>query len=190
MGETRDPRLLLALRTTRLVTELSTPPDDVSAFSPVATFTAHIAWPLLFVDSPCRIATFKAKGSTISKAPVKRARSIVPSVFYERGEGSDDDSCSRHASRVNPSHPGFHKWYRESFLTNHVGRYQIPFPASRQVYPTQIRFNPSVSAALRCFTSAVMKGMFRPEAAWNVRAEARCRASSVLSPVFWASSSA
>lgn len=46
-----------------------------------------------------------AKGSPISKAPVKRAHSIVPSVFSERGKCSDYVS-PRRAGRVTPPHPG------------------------------------------------------------------------------------
>lgn len=46
------------------------------------------------------------KGSPISKAPVKRAQHIVPSVFCKRGEVTDDVVSPCPAGRVTSSHPG------------------------------------------------------------------------------------
>ena len=52
------------------------------------------------------------KGSPISKAPVKRAQAIVPSVFSERGPCSDP-VFPRRAGRMTSSHPGCpHQWCR------------------------------------------------------------------------------
>jgi len=48
----------------------------------------------------------------------------------------------------------------------------------------QMRVRSSDAAASHCVTSAVTKGMVRPEAAWNVSADATCKASRVLSPAF------
>ena len=56
-------------------------------------------------------------------------------------------------------------------------------------YSIQMRLRASDAMASRCLTSAVTKGMVRPEAAWNVSADATCKASRALSPVRWTKSS-
>src|SRR5574340_711993 len=76
-----------------------------------------------------------------------------------------------------------------TFSVSHLAASILPLTVhavcTHGAYSTQIRLRASVSAAARCLTSAVMKGMVRLEAAWNVSADATCRASMVLSPVFW-----
>jgi len=114
----------------------------------------------------------ETKGAPISKAPVKWAQAIVPSVFSERGPCSDP-VVPRRASRVTSSHPGCRRqWYQlRSEPHQSPIRIKASERASRRISSSPWHVVPQTTVGSRSCPPYARTG---------------CRAASVLAPTpFW-----